>query len=491
MRSYMTPKAGVVALLALVLALPTRATAGEVATFDSFYAKDRTAAWVVGGLLGVASVAAVVYTGGGATPVVATWAGNMMGLSGAAATNAGLAMFGGGSIASGGLGMLGGTVVLGTGVAGAEFVVGDKIDGALASAEYKRYVENSRRLMNFPMPRNDSGSDNFDAAVEILDKADPNRPAADDRNKRFVWRAIDLLNESERDADLEERVRKQTLISILWFSLNEPANSAKHAEEALRLAHKAEVRDTMPALLVALGELCKDEPDYRRSLSLFERAISRENGSRFQPLAYMIYADRLMTTVAGRPRAAEMLEKLYRVQGGVEYRQERSLMHVALVNHHAWELERQKNRVVALTDGDMLGDVDPELLLSAVSNAVEQHRLIAREYDEIVRVRLARIRKETREESVFEKLWEKGRKNDWEARWANRLKPHEDKLVQVRRDQSALIFRYKTFEQQIQEASQSALDAAPADPTPEAASETGPDSKPAEEEGNTEPAGEQ
>jgi tetratricopeptide (TPR) repeat protein len=325
----------------------------------------------------------------------------------------------------------------------------------LESAEYKRYVENSRRLINFPMPRNYSGSDNFEASVEILEEADSNLPSADDRNKRYVWQAIDLLNEPEVSADLEERVRKQTLISILWFGLNEPRKSAIHAEEALRLAIKAEVRGTMPSLLVALGELSKDEPDYDRSLSLFERAIARENDSRFQPLAYMIYADRLMASVAGTELAAEMLNALYRIQGDVSYRQERALMHVSLVEHHAWELERQKSRVAALTDTDIVNTVDPSSLVHRLEAAVEQHRRISREYEDIVAIRLARIRKETREESFLEKGFELFTRNDWEAQWAVQLKSHEDQLAQVRRDQRRLVLRIEQFKQQLAASAQS------------------------------------
>lgn len=71
----------------------------------------------------VAGGAAVgVLTGGLAAPLIGSAVGGAMGLSGAAATSAGLALLGGGSVAAGGLGMAGGTAVIagtaGVGAAG-------------------------------------------------------------------------------------------------------------------------------------------------------------------------------------------------------------------------------------------------------------------------------------------------------------------------------------------------------------------------------------
>ena len=71
----------------------------------------------------VAGGAAVgVLTGGLAAPLIGGAVGGALGLSGAAATSAGLALLGGGSVAAGGLGMAGGTAIIagtaGVGVAG-------------------------------------------------------------------------------------------------------------------------------------------------------------------------------------------------------------------------------------------------------------------------------------------------------------------------------------------------------------------------------------
>ena len=63
-------------------------------------------------------------------------------LSGAAATNATLAFFGGGSLAAGGLGMAGGMMVLGGLVAGPALMVMGVINGAKAQAKLNQALEN-------------------------------------------------------------------------------------------------------------------------------------------------------------------------------------------------------------------------------------------------------------------------------------------------------------------------------------------------------------
>lgn len=81
---------------------------------------------IIGGTVLVGGAACFV-TGGAAAPAIGSWIGStFMGLSGAAATSAGLAALGGGSLAAGGAGMAGGITLVtnvitavGVGAAGA------------------------------------------------------------------------------------------------------------------------------------------------------------------------------------------------------------------------------------------------------------------------------------------------------------------------------------------------------------------------------------
>ena len=94
-----------------------------------------------------AGIAGGAMTAIGAYGAASTFAASSTGtaissLSGAAATNATLAFFGGGSLASGGLGMAGGTMVLGGLVAGPALLVMGMITGAKAQESLEKALEN-------------------------------------------------------------------------------------------------------------------------------------------------------------------------------------------------------------------------------------------------------------------------------------------------------------------------------------------------------------
>lgn len=123
------------ALFTALLLTPALAVAGyEGATFESFYRTSNAIAWGVGAVMATVAVVFFVLSGGTAGPIeaaIGTWIGNAMGLSGVAATNAGLATLGGGAIAAGGFGMLGGTVVLTAALSFSSAVVFDLLSSKL------------------------------------------------------------------------------------------------------------------------------------------------------------------------------------------------------------------------------------------------------------------------------------------------------------------------------------------------------------------------
>jgi hypothetical protein len=90
-----------------------------VAEFDALMKqlKRKSIKWGRVAAVSVVGLGVGVVTAGWAAPIVGTAIGGTLGLSGAAATSAGLAMLGGGSIAAGGFGVFGGTILV-TGVGG-------------------------------------------------------------------------------------------------------------------------------------------------------------------------------------------------------------------------------------------------------------------------------------------------------------------------------------------------------------------------------------
>ncbi|MFE7422806.1 hypothetical protein [Rhodococcus sp. NPDC057529] len=79
--------------------------------------RRKSVQWGKVAVIGAAGLAAGVATGGWAAPAIGAAIGSAAGLTGAAATSAGLATLGGGAIAAGGFGIAGGTAVV-TGLGG-------------------------------------------------------------------------------------------------------------------------------------------------------------------------------------------------------------------------------------------------------------------------------------------------------------------------------------------------------------------------------------
>lgn len=117
-------------------------------TFSDLKEMGSFAASFMGGAIagGVGGAMAAFGAYGAATSFAAASTGTAIAsLSGAAATNATLAFFGGGSLAAGGLGMAGGTAVLGGLVAGPALMVMGLITGAKASANLDNAYANKAK----------------------------------------------------------------------------------------------------------------------------------------------------------------------------------------------------------------------------------------------------------------------------------------------------------------------------------------------------------
>ena len=144
----------------------------EQATFESFYIEDSYIGWIIAGIAAVIGGLVIFFTGGAASPIVlgiGTAIGEMAGLSGIAATNYGLALLGGGSIASGGLGIAGGVAVITVALSFSTDVVIDyTLGNAISKYSYSTFVNDSKKMPTLPIPQNESGSDNYENTIEYL-----------------------------------------------------------------------------------------------------------------------------------------------------------------------------------------------------------------------------------------------------------------------------------------------------------------------------------
>ncbi len=270
--------------------------------------------WIVGGVVLGASISA--FTGGAATPLVTsigTAIGeNLLGLSGAAATNAGLALLGGGSLASGGYGMAGGALLI-SGVL--SFTTDVSIDYAAYSLgkpnfAYQALVADSKYLLPLPLPNDDDLTPAYENAFPWLKQIDKELPIHDDSNQELLRSAIcsmldayvnpvsnnNFLNwllPAEPPQNIQ--LKDQILLSILYFLTNDYATAKQFSSSALQHLEESHVARTVPQYISAVSALYEEKFDMGVILKAYLRpALVEESGNKLIPLLLAIALDRMM-----------------------------------------------------------------------------------------------------------------------------------------------------------------------------------------------------
>lgn len=303
-----------IALLAMCISsFADVALAKDYANFESFYKEGNFWGWVIGGIFAVVGIAAVVLSGGTASPIVAgigSAVGGMMGLSGAAATSAGLAFLGGGSLAAGGFGMLGGTVLIsavleGTFLAGSQYV-----DAIGRESTYKELCEQVKDYPNFPPIKNNSGPTEIGIVVKILNKNyDVTQPNSIPQNQKAVSDAIYELNKYRPEEDSfykinykevmrREQLRVDSLLALLYFMENDYKSAYSMAQSAINNFNgvKDDGPASVPNFIIASAGLITQEISPEDSIVLFSSVIGNESESPILPLLYSIYISRAGAT---------------------------------------------------------------------------------------------------------------------------------------------------------------------------------------------------
>jgi hypothetical protein len=284
-----------------MLVTPQLGLAGdEVATFAAFYEPSGMVNWLLISLIAIAAGAAIFFSGGAASPAVAaigTWVGGTMGLSGAAATKAGLALLGGGSIASGGFGMVGGAALLTAALTFSTELAFDYSVGALyAKYEYHELVEQSKSLTTLPLPRTTGGLEKRIEALDALDDVDKEKPLVAPGDVQLIRKAITELETAAESGEFErhEQARLHSLLSLLLFIANDYQPAHDHAERAIETSEGLGLSSTLPTFIHATTRLYDERLRWRDAYADGLRAaLVDEPKNKLIPLLVAIYVDRL------------------------------------------------------------------------------------------------------------------------------------------------------------------------------------------------------
>ncbi len=279
-----------------------QAASGDL-SFQSLYKEDNTVFWVGAAMFALIAGAAILYSGGTATPMVSgigSWIGGLMGYSGVAATNAGLAWLGGGSLAAGGYGIAGGAALL-TAVFtfGTEVVVDATITNRQDAYNYSAFTAQTQTMVTLPLPRNDNGPKSVEAAFKILKKIDAEANLRDPEVQIEIERALAALkNTPDGSITATENARKQTFTAILQLILGRAKEARASAASAYLLAQKEQILRVTPAFVLAVTELHEELPDVAKADAYLKYAVNGESDNPLTPLLVKMYADRLTARIS-------------------------------------------------------------------------------------------------------------------------------------------------------------------------------------------------
>ena len=407
------------------------------ATFGSFYGRDwGTTLWwgAVGLVVTTALAAAVFFTGGAASPVVApgatalgTLIGNFMGLTGAAATKAGLALVGGGAISAGGLGMAGGAAIItaASGIAlDSAILAGETLYGSRrvereTGALYVRLVRSSEGLITFPLPTRSSGSDALKDAMSALGDVDTELPLAvgtnrllmskaitklrwspeerenalaalvhingDDaepsgRNQKSVEDAVNILLQSAEVADM----RDAAMLSLLYFILNDYTKASHHAERAMEIAQTEDPEGfaphiTLPMFISATSSLYDQDADSEIAISRLKESLLREPKNKLVPLLFSIFLDRItLRSMDDGQLNVEVFHDVFDIMRAPALAEFRPTNYILLLGRYLIHIENERLKI-----GSLAGASDDTIrnhpkTLPYVTDALDTYRLLLR-----------------------------------------------------------------------------------------------------------------
>lgn len=414
--------------------------ASEYATFESFYKESSVIGWILAGVVALILGAVIIITGGTASPIVAStgaWIGGMMGFSGAVATNAGLALLGGGSIASGGFGMLGGVAVLTAALSFSTEVVFDyTVSKTISEYKYSQLAKESENMLTLPLPINNSGTDAYEEVLEKFeDYIDKKKSIYSSPNQELISYGINFLEFYMDDIDINESVQNDTLLSLLYFISNDYKNANKYAESAIQSARKVEIKRTLPAFIYATSALYDRSFDFNRITSdYFRYAIIAEPDNPLTPLLFSIYLDRMTLRFDDGFLDGRSFERVFSIMKEEDIKKYRVQNYTIIMSKYFMRIKLEQQKITSLTSKDNKTIKNSKKTLDAVAQSLKQYRILLDGADNAMNYFIALdLEDEGRvKRSEFHELLIKYKKDRGRLKMlVSKLKEYQDNLVKV------------------------------------------------------------
>ena len=397
--------AKVLVMIAILASSSLAFSEDGLATFESFYRSGVLVNWVMAGLAS-AIVAILVFVG---LPILAptmaatigtigTSIGGLFGLSGVAATNAGLALLGGGAIATGGFGVIGGTAVLAAALTFGTEVIFDYASGTLISTyEAKQFSEASKKMLTLPIPANFSGPDSVKEAGKALDsklfsnswtcaKRFPESideftaclaavQAPQRQRIQYALAAMDVHRGSTMGAVAQER--EMAMYALLYFLNNDYVAAKSAALQAYKLGIAANDTPTVAAFIVAASMLYEESPNLSRSLELFQYSITAEPKNSLTPVLFAAYLDRLSYRLNDGAAGVDHFDRLGGLAGSLADDERKLVIQQELLSRCIMHIKLDQQKIVSITGTQ-------NSVVSGNPKALEVVRASLRDYGQLV-----------------------------------------------------------------------------------------------------------
>jgi len=334
----------------------------DFSTFDGFF--NQHSSHLFGYAIGAVVIGAVViFTGGLASPLVASSAavignavGSLMGLSGVAATNAGLALLGGGSLAAGGLGMAGGAALLTVALSfGTDVVMDYSINTAWEYYDNAQFIEQSKTMVSLPLPKNTKGSNSYEKAVKILDDIEDESFKNSADNLAIINKAIEETNRADVTKKMEpqEIVQLYTLQALLFMRKDDYASAQVFSKKAIDYAsnQSAYFKLTLPKFIFAVSSIYHDDINIGEiTENYFKPSVIKEPDNPHIAVLFAAYLDRVIFRFDDGDTDGHDLAKVFEIAKAIDTKTEiKSSVYYVILGHYFNGIKKEQQKVSSIT----------------------------------------------------------------------------------------------------------------------------------------------
>ena len=479
--------------IVLLTASVSSFSADGVSTFASFYHQGPWISWFWGGLAAAVVGILVFISWPILGPVmtatigsIGTSIGSLMGLSGIAATNAGLALLGGGAIASGGFGIIGGTALLAAALTfSTEITLDYAIGTAMSKYEASKFADASLKMMTLPLPVNTSGPDSVRAAgkamesstvrdawectkkfPESVDELKQCMAAKQKPQRQLVRDALAAMDANRKPLSGTDEERENAMYALLHFLNNNYVEAKRYAIKAYEQGVKSAGTPTLPAYIYAASLLYDETPNLNESNAKFQYSITSEPNNPLTPVMFSALLDRLSYRLNDGAVGVDTLDRISKFAAMLPDDVRKLAIQQALLSHDLMQIKLSQQRVLSLTGSQNITIRENPRTLEVVKGSLQDHAKLLKTGSALLARQDSLIEHLTRDKPWWEDVMDgknpfKSVKEMLEAQgWPETLRKFRVAWTSYQRSQKDLEDRVARYEKELAEAK-------PTSPAPE------------------------